>query len=80
MMPKVFTNQHIEEDIKDILEDTFDLCKSNREEIYWLITIFRAFMKGPNKEKKMSIDNMHLNEWQYNIVPIIKQLMRKWKL
>jgi len=79
-MSKVFTNQYIEEDIKDILEDTFDLCKSNREEIYWLITIFRAFMKVPNKEKKMSIDNMHLNEWQYNIVPIIEQLMKKWKL
>lgn len=80
MMPKVFTNQYIEEDIKNILEDTFNLCRSNREEIYWLITIFRAFMKVPNKEKKMSIDNMHLNEWQYNIVPIVEQLMRKWKL
>ena len=79
-MPKVFTNQHIEEDIKSILEDTFDLCKSNREEIYWLITILRAFMKIPNKEKKMSIDNMHLNEWQYNIIPIVEQLMKKWKL
>ena len=79
-MPKVFTNQHIEEDIKNILEDTFDLCKSNREEIYWLITILRAFMKIPNKEKKMSMDNMHLNEWQYNVIPIVEQLMKKWKL
>ncbi len=79
-MPKVFTNQHIEEDLKTLFEDTFDLCKSNREEIYWLISIFRALMKIPNKETRMSIDNMHINEWQYNIVPLVKQFMKKWKL
>lgn len=79
-MPKMYTDQHIEEDLKTLLEDTFDLCKSNREEIYWLISIFRAFMKIPNREIKMSVDNMHINEWQYNMVPLVEQFMKKWKL
>ena len=29
------TNQTFEEDISNFLEDSFDLCKTNREEIYW---------------------------------------------
>ena len=79
-MPKIYTDQHIEEDIKAVLEETFDTCSSNREEIYWLITILRAFMKIPNHNTSTNSDNLQLNMWQYQIVPIVEQLIKKWKL
>ena len=79
-MSKVYSDKHIEEDIKCIIEETFDTCLSNREEIYWLITLLRVFMRLPNKNTVLSADNMQLNKWQYEIVPIIEKFMKKWKL
>ena len=79
-MSKVYSDKHIEEDIKCIIEETFDTCLSNREEIYWLIILLRAFMRLPNKNTVLSADNMQLNKWQYEIVPIIEKFMKKWKL
>lgn len=79
-MSKIYSDQHIEEDIKDIIEDTFDTCLSNREEIYWLITLLRGFMKIPNKSTILCPDNMQLNKWQYEMTPIIEKFMTKWKL
>ena len=79
-MPKVYSDKHIEEDIKCIIEETFDTCLSNREEIYWLITLLRAFMRLPNKDIRMNSDNMQLNKWQYEMVPIVENFMKKWKL
>lgn len=79
-MSKIYSKQHIEEDIKDIFEDTFNTCTSNREEIYWLISILRAFLKTGNKNTSLNIDNMQLNSWQYQIVPIINKLLKKWRL
>lgn len=79
-MPKTYSEHHIEEDIKYIIEETFDTCLSNREEIYWLITLLRAFMRLPNKNTVLSADNMQLNKWQYEMVPIIEKFMKKWKL
>ena len=79
-MTKIYSSQHIEEDIKDLFEDTFDTCTSNREEIYWLIAILRAFMRIPNKNTSLNSDNMQINSWQYQIVPIVEHLMNKWKL
>jgi len=79
-MPKVYSNKHIEEDIKNLIEETFNTCLSNREEIYWLITLLRGFMKVPNKNTKLTPDNMQLNKWQYEMTPIIESFMKKWKL
>ena len=79
-MPKTYSDKHIEEDIKCIIEETFDTCLSNREEIYWLIALLRAFMRLPNKNTVLSADNMQLNKWQYEMVPIIEKFMKKWKL
>lgn len=79
-MSKVYSDKHIEEDIKCIIEETFDTCLSNREEIYWLITLLRAFMRLHNKNTVLSADNMQLNKWQYEMVPIIEKFMKKWKL
>jgi len=79
-MSKIYSKQHIEEDIKDIFEDTFNTCTSNREEIYWLISILRAFLKTGNKNTSLNVDNMQLNSWQYQIVPIINKLLKKWRL
>lgn len=79
-MSKVYSDKHIEEDIKCIIEETFDTCLSNREEIYWLIILLRAFMRLPNKNTVLSADNMQLNKWQYEMVPIIEKFMKKWKL
>ena len=79
-MSKVYSDKHIEEDIKCIIEETFDTCLSNREEIYWFITLLRAFMRLPNKNTVLSADNMQLNKWQYEMVPIIEKFMKKWKL
>ena len=79
-MPKIYSEHHIEEDIKCIIEETFDTCLSNREEIYWLITLLRAFMRLSNKNTVLSADNMQLNKWQYEMVLIIEKFMKKWKL
>ena len=79
-MSKVYSDKHIEEDIKCIIEETFDTCLSNREEIYWLIILLRAFMRLPNKNTVLSADNMQLNKWQYEMVPIVEKFMKKWKL
>ena len=79
-MSKVYSDKHIEEDIKCIIEETFDTCLSNREEIYWLITLLRAFMSLANKNTVLSADNMQLNKWQYEMVPIVEKFMKKWKL
>ena len=79
-MSKVYSDKHIEEDIKCIIEETFDTCLSNREEIYWLITLLRALMRLPNKTTVLSADNMQLNKWQYEMVPIVEKFMKKWKL
>lgn len=79
-MYKIYSDQHMEEDIKSIFEDTFDTCVTNRDEIYWLISILRAFLKIGNKNTSFNTDNMQINKWQYEIVPIIENFMRKWKL
>ena len=79
-MSKIYSEHHIEEDIKCIIEETFDTCLSNREEIYWLITLLRAFMRLPTKNTVLSADSMQLNKWQYEMVPIIEKFMKKWKL
>ena len=77
-MPK--SNFQIEESIKEIIEDTFDTCNSNIDEIRWLICILRSFLKIPNRNNQTNIENYKLNLWQYNLYPITKKFFDKYKL
>jgi len=77
---KNYSDQHIEEDLKVLIEETFDTCSTNREELYWIITLLRAFMRIGNKRIENKADVMQLNMWQYQMVPIVEQFMKKWKL
>ena len=74
----IYTEFQAEEDIKDIIEETFDLCSSNREEICWLITILRGFMGIPNKRTDYNQDNFMINEWQLNLYPIFQRYKKKY--
>lgn len=75
----IYTEFQAEEDLKDIIEDTFDTCTSNRDEIRWLITLLRGFMQIPNKRHEISSENYKLNLWQYQLYPILEKYRRKWK-
>lgn len=75
----IYTEFQEEQDLKDIIEETFDLCTTNKEEIYWLITLLRNFMQIPNKRTEFNKENYKLNLWQYNLYPIIEKYRKKWK-
>ena len=77
---KNYSDRHIEEDLKVLIEETFDTCSTNREELYWIITLLRAFMRIGNKRTENKADVMQLNMWQYQMVPIVERFMKKWKL
>ena len=68
-----------ENDITDLIEDTFDLCISNKDEIYWLICLLRGFMNIPNKRTEYCVENFEINKWQYQLHPIIEKYKLKWK-
>jgi hypothetical protein len=59
----IYTEFQAEEDLRDIIEDTFDTCSSNKDEIRWLITLLRGFMQIPNKRHEISAENYKLNLW-----------------
>lgn len=67
-----------EQDLTDIIEETFDLCISNRDEICWLITILRGFIGIPNKRTDYNQDNFKLNEWQLELYPIFQRYRKKY--
>ena len=66
------------DDLKDLLEYTFDMCNSNREELYWLVCILRGLMNIPNKCTEPVYDNYKINAWQYKLYPYIEKYKRKW--
>lgn len=72
------TEHMFEEDINDFLEESFDLCQTNREEIYWLITVLRGFMNIGNKRTEPEVDTYKLNYWQYILNPAIQRLKKKY--
>lgn len=72
------TEHQFEQDISDFLEESFDLCQTNREEIYWLITVLRGFMGIGNRRTDPEIDTYKLNYWQYILTPAIERLKRKY--
>lgn len=66
------------DDLKDLFERTFDLCKTNREELYWLICILRGLMNIPNKRKEQTLTNQRINFWQYYLYPYIESYKHRW--
>ena len=72
------TEHMFEEDINDFLEESFDLCRTNREEIYWLITVLRGFMNVGNKRVEPKTDVYKLNYWQCWLNPTIQILKKKY--
>lgn len=67
-----------EQALLDLIEDTFDLCTTNKEEIYWLISLLRGLMNIPNKRKEYCAENYKLNMWQYNLEPIIEKYKKQY--
>lgn len=76
----IYTEFQKLEDLTDIVEETFNSCETNKDEIRWLITILRGFMDIPHKRTEYCTENYKLNLWQYQMYPIIKKYRKKWKL
>lgn len=76
----IYTEFQKLEDLTDIIEETFNTCDSNKDEIRWLISLLRGFMDIPHKRKEYCAENYKLNLWQYQMYPIIKNFRKKWKL
>lgn len=66
------------EELYSLVEDTFDTCSSNREEIYWLICLIRGLLNVPNERVDYGVDNISINMWQYQLHPIIERYKRHW--
>jgi hypothetical protein len=66
------------DELKNLLEYTFDMCNSNREELYWLICILRGLMNIPNKCTEPVYDNYKINAWQYKLDPYIEKYKKRW--
>jgi hypothetical protein len=75
-----YNKYQVEEDIKTIINDTFDTCENNRDEIRWLICILRGFMEIPHKRNEYCAENYKINLWQYQLNPIIQNFKEKWSL
>lgn len=67
-----------EQDLTDLIEDSFDLCTTNKEEIYWLICLLRGFMNIPNKRIEFCLENFEINRWQYQLHPIIEKYKKSY--
>ena len=76
----IYTDFEAEEDIKEIIENTFDTCENNRDEIRWLISILRGFMRIKHKRLEQNPETYKLNLWQYQLDPILKKYYKKWKV
>lgn len=72
------TEHMFEEDIQNFLEESFDICQTNREELYWLIAVLRGFMNIGNKRIDQKLDVYKLNYWQYILSPAIQRLKKKY--
>ena len=74
----IYTKEQEYRELSELIEDTFDLCKSNKEEIYWLICLLRTFMNIPNKRTDYNSENFNINLWQYQLHPIIERFKQRW--
>lgn len=74
-----YSYKHFEEDTLNLIEDTFNTCTSNKDEIRWLITLLRAFCDIPIKRTDTSTESYNLRLWQYQMHPIVHNYRKKWK-
>jgi len=68
-----------EDEIIELIEETFNKCESNKDEILWLIALLRGFMNIPNKCTEPVENNYRLNYWQYTLHPILEKYKKRWK-
>ncbi len=62
-----------------LIEDTFDMCETNKEELYWLVCLVRGLMNCPNQRVSGDkIQNMKINYWQNMLDPFIRKYKRKF--
>lgn len=67
-----------EKDLEILIEETFDLCITNRDEIYWLICLIRSFLNIPNKRVEPVVDNFRINRWQQQLHPIVEIYKKRY--
>lgn len=75
----IYSEYEAEQDLTNLIEETFDTCDSNKDEIRWLISLIRGFMNIPNKRIEPVADNYKINLWQYQLHPILEKYKKKWK-
>ena len=63
----IYSEYEAEQDLTNLIEETFDTCDSNKDEIRWLISLLRGFMNIPNKRIEPVADNYKINLWQYQL-------------
>ena len=66
------------DDLKTLIEETFDTCNDRKDEIRWIICLLRGLMNIPTKRIEYHIENYKLRAWQYQLNPIIEKYKRKW--
>jgi hypothetical protein len=74
-----YSEHEAEQDIMNLIEDTFDTCTSNLDEICWLICLLRGFMNIPNKRTESVKNNYKINLWQFQLHPYLEKYKKKWK-
>lgn len=75
----IYSQVLAEDELKSLIEETFDLCTSNKDEIRWIICLLRGFMNIPNKNTKYCAENFKINKWQYDLHPILEKYKQRWK-
>ena len=66
------------DELLSLLEETFDTCSCNRDELYWLFAVLRCLMNCPNNRLDCVPDNYRLNLWQYYMKLIIDRYKKRW--
>lgn len=61
-----------------LIETTFDKCKSNTDELYWLIAVLKILLNYPNQYTEYNIDNIKINYWILKLYPIFEKYKKRW--
>lgn len=68
------------DDLNDIIEESFNDCISNREEIAWLISLVRNLLNLRNRRYDFNKDNIRINWWQDNLYEPLENWKRYYNL
>lgn len=66
------------DELYTLIEDSFNACDSNKEELYWLVSILKLLMNSANQRKETCIENMQINYWMYCLYPHIEEYKKKY--